>query len=123
MAGGRCAARLGDRGAVRPQIWPPPGGVALSRDRVVPEVVLRAGRGAWTALRRRVRRGDVEFARVDQRTGARGPPLRLHRLWLRPHATPEVRRRNQRAGGTAHARGRLLEVVPRRGPLPARLAG
>ena len=120
LAGARPAARLGDRGAVRPGGQPAPGCSPVLRGGLVPQALRGAGVGPGPALRARDRRGDVERDRLPERPGARRPAVRLHRLRGRPDAPPPLRRRERRRG-PARPRAGVVALVPRRGALPPRL--
>ena len=121
LARARPAARLGDRGAVRPDDQPAPG--VRCRSSAWPGTASAStvpGVGPGPALRDRDRRGDVERDRLPERPRAGRPAVRLHRLRARPDAAPRLRRR-ERARRPPRARAGVLALVPRRGPLPPRL--
>ena len=89
LARARPAARLGDRGAVRPEDQPAPGRAAVLRRRPGTASASRCRRRRrGRLLLARVRRRDVERDRLPERPRARRPAVRLHRLRARPHAPP-----------------------------------
>ena len=120
LARARPAARLGDRGTVRPEDQPAPGSAPLLRRRLVSKALRGAGRGPRPLLLARDRRRDGERHGLPERPRARRPPVRLHRLRRRPHAAPQLRRR-QRARGAPRSRAGVVPLVPRSRPLPPRL--